>query len=80
MTNPTIQYGTQVQYGRYNVYSWECVVVRAAVAALQSTVICHREFLSQRKRILSYIPQLPFIVDKFADSTKKGPRNDGRSH
>lgn len=45
------------------------VVVRAA--ARQSTVICHREFLSQRKRILSYIPQLPFIVDKFADSTKK---------
>lgn len=39
-------------------------------AACLSTVICHRQFLSLHIRILSYIPQLPFKVGKFADSTK----------
>lgn len=51
-----------------NVYWWEWIVGAAASPARLSFVI--GEFLSHRIRILSYTPQLPFKVGKFADSAK----------
>lgn len=47
----------------------------ATLAARRPTVICHRQFLSHRIRILSYVLQLPFKVGKFADSILKNVLN-----